>query len=239
MIRDHMRIWLLRPGFTIQQFGKLPGWLDETDERSAAEQLGARWRPIEQAFRLEGSALYGDGHAYEVLGAIHLRNELVMLCENEMVVVVQSNAAGAATEDRSFEVSRIELRCEAQRWKLRSSQVSEPAIKEDAMSARFTVYDKVTWQVFGRGLTPEEVHQCAINNVVVRDRETEEEWCREGVDSDMTLFRVRPLACISDDYFEAAMDKAKGLLKYPAWPMPSRMSASRWRSCARRSARRS
>jgi len=111
-----MRIWLLRPGFTIQQFGKLPAWLDETDERSAAEQLGALWRPIVgQVFRLDGSALYSDGHAYEVLGAIHLRNELVMLCENEMVVVVQSDAAGPATEDRSFEVSRIELLCEARR----------------------------------------------------------------------------------------------------------------------------
>ena len=81
------------------------------------------------------------------------------------------------------------------------------------MSAKFTVYDKVTWQVFGRGLTPEEVHQCAIDNVLVRDYETEAEWERDGVESDLTLFRVRPLAVIPDDCFEAAMDKAKGLSK--------------------------
>ena len=46
-IRDPMRIWLLRPGFTLAQFGGLPAWLDETDERPGAEQLGARWRPVE------------------------------------------------------------------------------------------------------------------------------------------------------------------------------------------------
>ena len=105
MIRDHMRIWLLRPGFELRPFGKLLSWLDETDERSAAEQLGERWRPIVKAFRLEGSALYGDGQAHELLGAIHLPRELVMLFENDLVAIVQS--------DRSFEVSRIELRCEA------------------------------------------------------------------------------------------------------------------------------
>ena len=36
------------------------------------------------------------------------------------------------------------------------------------MSAKFTVYDKVTWQVFGRG-EQDEVHQCPIGNVLVRD----------------------------------------------------------------------
>jgi hypothetical protein len=101
MIKDRMRVWLLRPGFTLTQFGKLPRWLDETDARPAAEQLGARWRPVEAAFRLEGSALCGDGISHELLGAIHLPRELVMLFEGDLVAIVQS--------DRSFSVSRIEL----------------------------------------------------------------------------------------------------------------------------------
>jgi hypothetical protein len=100
MVKDHMRVWLLRPRFTLEQFGKLPAYLDETDARPAAEQLVERWQPIEGAFRLEGSALCGDGQAHELLGAIHLRYELVMLFENDLVAIVQS--------DRSFEVNRIE-----------------------------------------------------------------------------------------------------------------------------------
>jgi hypothetical protein len=104
MIRDHMRIWLLRPGSTLEQFGELPSWLDETDVRDAVNQLGERWRPIdEEGFNMERSALHGNG-AHEVLGAIHLRHELVMVFEDEPVAVVQS--------DKSFEVSRIDLQVE-------------------------------------------------------------------------------------------------------------------------------
>jgi hypothetical protein len=102
MIRDHTRIWLLRPGFTLEQFGELPSYLDETDERPAVEQFGKRWCPIDELFWLDGSALHSNGGVHEVLGAIHLRHELVMVFEDELVAVVQS--------DRSMEVSRITLR---------------------------------------------------------------------------------------------------------------------------------
>ena len=105
MIRHHMRIWLLRPGFTLEQFGELPSWLDETDERPGAKQLGEHWQPIEGAWRIEGSALHGDGHAHELLGAIHLRRELMMLLEDDLVEFVQS--------DRSVEVSRITFEADA------------------------------------------------------------------------------------------------------------------------------
>jgi hypothetical protein len=105
MIRDHMEIWLLRPGFTLEQFGKLPEWLDETDERPGAEQLGERWQPIEGLWRLEGSALHGDGQAHELLGAIHLRCELMMLFEDNLVAFVQS--------DRSLAVARLDFEVDA------------------------------------------------------------------------------------------------------------------------------
>ena len=41
MIRDHMNIWLLRPG--VGGFGDLPTLLDDTDKRGGAEQFGERW----------------------------------------------------------------------------------------------------------------------------------------------------------------------------------------------------
>ena len=99
MIHDHMNIWLLRPG--VGGFGNLPTLLDDTDKRGGAEQFGERWEPLGDAWRLEGSALHGAGSAFELLGAIWLRaaNELVMLFEDGLVAIVQS--------DRSFEVSRI------------------------------------------------------------------------------------------------------------------------------------
>jgi hypothetical protein len=98
MIKDDMNIWFLRPG--VRGFGELPSLLDDTDTRPGAEQFGARWQPIvEQTFRLEGSALHGGGVAHELLGAVRLPNEMVMLFENNLVAIVES--------DRSFKVSRI------------------------------------------------------------------------------------------------------------------------------------
>ena len=103
MIHDHMNIWLLRPG--VGGFGNLPALLDDTDKRGGAEQFGKHWRPIEGTWRLEGSALHGDGGSCELLGAIRLPNELVMIFENNLVAIVKS--------DRTFEVSRIQF---AVRW---------------------------------------------------------------------------------------------------------------------------
>ena len=101
MIHDHMNIWLLRPG--VGGFGDLPTLLDDTDKRGGAEQFGEHWEPIEDAWRLEGSALHGAGRAFELLGAIRLRaaNELVMVFEDGIVAIVQS--------DRAFAVARLDL----------------------------------------------------------------------------------------------------------------------------------
>ena len=97
---DQMRIWLLRPG--VEGFGELPSWFDESAFRSAAEQLGQRWRPIVgHNFRLEGSGLWDRNECHELLGAIHLWNQLVMLFENGLAAIVES--------DRSFEVARLQF----------------------------------------------------------------------------------------------------------------------------------
>ncbi len=97
MIQASMSIWLLRPG--VRGFGELPKLLDETEPRPAAEQFGTHWQPIKAQWRLGGSALHGGGGTHELLGAIRLRNELVMIFENSLIAAVRS--------DRSLEVSRI------------------------------------------------------------------------------------------------------------------------------------
>lgn len=124
MIRNHMRIWLLHPDFTVRQFGELPAWLDETDERGAVEQLGARWQPLEvpremvsvtvtvpvkpehdkdgkekPAFPtiLTYPALRIDERNHLLFGAIHLRHELVMLYEDGIVNIPRSGKFGRVT----------------------------------------------------------------------------------------------------------------------------------------------
>ena len=122
MIRDHMKIWLLHPDFKLASFGKLPEWLDETDERPAVEQLGARWQPLEApremvsvtvwvkvekperdkdgkakpAFPtiLTYPALRLDERNHLLFGAIRLRHELVMLYEDGIVNIPQSAEFG-------------------------------------------------------------------------------------------------------------------------------------------------
>jgi hypothetical protein len=108
MIHDHMNIWLLRPG--VGGFGNLPTLLDDTDKRGGAEQFGERWQPISQPWRLEGSALRGGGHAFELLGAVRLpaANELVLIFEGSFVAIVQSDRALAVAR-LDFEVAWIEL----------------------------------------------------------------------------------------------------------------------------------
>ena len=107
MIHDHMNIWLLRPG--VGGFGDLPTLLDDTDKRGGAEQFGERWQPIDQPWRLEGSALRDGGHAFELLGAIWLRaaNELVMIFENDLVAIEKSDRIEVSRIQ--FEVRWIEL----------------------------------------------------------------------------------------------------------------------------------
>ena len=124
MIHDHMRVWLLRPG--VGDFGDLPSLLDETDPRPGAEQLGQRWQPIEGMFRLEGSALHGDGQVHELLGAIRLRNELLMLFEDQFAAIVQSDRSITASAlDRSITNTsdlNAALRHERERGRLRAGQ---------------------------------------------------------------------------------------------------------------------
>ena len=70
MIQDHTRIWLLRPG--VRELGDVPSYLDETDARPAAEQFSERWRPIDELWRLEGSALHGDGYPGDLTVALRV-----------------------------------------------------------------------------------------------------------------------------------------------------------------------
>jgi hypothetical protein len=99
MIYNHQNLWLLRPG--VSGFSSLPELFDDTDIRPGAEQLGEHWQPIEEKWRLEGSALRGRGRGFELLGAIRLLRELVLIFNGNLVAIVQS--------DRSFAVAQLEF----------------------------------------------------------------------------------------------------------------------------------
>jgi hypothetical protein len=112
MIQDHTRVWLLRPGFTLEQFGQLPDWLDETSDRPGAEQLGMRWQPVEGSwgFRRYNGAdsdakLWNGERGFELLGAVHLRNELLMVFEDDVVAIV---ASSPAYDQPAMQVGRVE-----------------------------------------------------------------------------------------------------------------------------------
>ncbi len=77
---------------------------------------------------------------------------------------------------------------------------------------KYTVFERMTLQVFGRGLTREEALQCARDNATVRNHETEAEFCRNDSVSDLIIFKVRALAAIGDDHFEAEAKKQRLLL---------------------------
>ena len=129
MIHDHMKIWLLYPGFSLEQFGQLPEWLDDTDERRAAEQLGERWQPIEGAWQgvlLPRTTLDSDskntttltypairigGEDHRVLGVIHLRHDIVVLCEGDLVGIVKSEPSWGANSlwNGVWNVGRVAL----------------------------------------------------------------------------------------------------------------------------------
>jgi hypothetical protein len=61
----------------------------------------------------------------------------------------------------------------------------------------YTMFDPMTGQVFGRGLTQEQVRQCVIDNVLVRTPEEEDDDGRG-----MMCFRTRPYALATDEFFE-------------------------------------
>jgi hypothetical protein len=92
MIHDHNNICLFKPG--VAGFSDLPALLDDADKRPGPEQLGGVLQPISGIWRLEDSALHGDGVAHRLLGAIRLvaaANQLVMVFEGGIVAIVQSD----------------------------------------------------------------------------------------------------------------------------------------------------
>ena len=107
MIHNHINVWLLRPG--VRSFGVLPTLLDDTDTRPGAEQLGEKWKPIDRLWRLEGSALRDGSNAFELLGAIRLPRELVMIFEGGFVVIMAGGSRDFTVAWLDFEVASIEL----------------------------------------------------------------------------------------------------------------------------------
>jgi hypothetical protein len=105
VIHDHLNVWLLRPH--VASFSLLPELLDDTDIRSGAEQLGQSWQPIKEHWRLHGSALYGSGGAFELLGAIRLvaANELVLIFEGGLLAIMAGGSRDFTVARMDFEVT--------------------------------------------------------------------------------------------------------------------------------------
>src|SRR5436190_2482904 len=99
-------IWIaLHPAVTLDHLGYLPGFLSETDPRSAAEQFNTNyvyggWRPFKgHRLNADNSLAYpGDPPMYPI-AETQLRDELILLYPSDWVAIIQPN--------RSFEVCRM------------------------------------------------------------------------------------------------------------------------------------
>jgi hypothetical protein len=94
-------MWATLPGVDL---GYLPSFLDESDPRSAREQINANyiggWMEMKgMSMDSHGSLLYpGDPPLFPIAVAV-MRNEKIMLYVGDWVAIVQ--------EDGTFEVARI------------------------------------------------------------------------------------------------------------------------------------
>jgi hypothetical protein len=98
---------MLHPKMTQEHLGLLPGFLDESDPRSAREQFnenyahGGGWNPFEGFKMLDGYALkYPGDPAHKPLAKAKFRDELILYYQYSWVVVMQP--------DGSWEVTRMD-----------------------------------------------------------------------------------------------------------------------------------
>lgn len=103
-----MMIFIPRhPRATLQDMGFIPGMLSEFDPRPAKEQLdsgyqhGGGWFPFEK-FKMDNkeNLIYPDDPPQRPIAELRLRNERIVLYENDWVAIIQS--------DGSFEVCRMD-----------------------------------------------------------------------------------------------------------------------------------
>ena len=96
---------LLHPNMTPEALGYLPGWLDDNDERGAAEQLDGHYAPyggfaqfpMDGFTVLDGLALKSPGDpVLRPLAVCRLRDEVVCFYPAEIVAVFQPDGSYVA-----------------------------------------------------------------------------------------------------------------------------------------------
>jgi len=104
-----MMIWQVRPGTHPDLLGEIPHFVNEADDRPAAEQFddnyahGGGWRPMEKwELDPDGCAITypGGDPPLKPLAFATLRDELILVYPHAWVVIVQN--------DGTFEVSRMD-----------------------------------------------------------------------------------------------------------------------------------
>lgn len=93
----------LRPNFPAEQLGELPSFFDESDPRSAIEQINAKyqsgWFPM-SGLTMNGFVLHYPGDPpFRPAAMARFRNEIILLYDCDIVAVVQ--------RDGSFEAARL------------------------------------------------------------------------------------------------------------------------------------
>jgi len=104
--RGGLKWKFLHPKMTMDHLGYIPGWLHETDKRSAREQIDSGyafggWSPF-NGFTLQddNTLTYPGDPPMKPLAEAKLRDELIVFYPHSWVGIIQP--------DRSFEVARID-----------------------------------------------------------------------------------------------------------------------------------
>lgn len=96
----------LHPQATHDHIGDIPLWLNETDPRSAKEQLnagyrhGGGWNPM-RGLTMKGTTLWYPGDPpFKAIARMNLREEMILVYEHSIFAIVQ--------RDGSFEAARMD-----------------------------------------------------------------------------------------------------------------------------------
>lgn len=101
-----MKVQLLHPRATLEMFGQIPRWLNETNPAPAAKQLDQNypfggWQPFAGAkLNKDLSFSYPGDPPQPALGIIYFREERVVFYPYSWVGIIQSDGA--------FELARLD-----------------------------------------------------------------------------------------------------------------------------------
>lgn len=97
----------MMPGYCMTDLGYIPGFLDESDPRPAAEQIeenysyGGGWNPMKRWERVGETGIKYPGDSKPALwGKAEFRDEMIYVYDSGWTMIVQ--------KDGTFEVARLD-----------------------------------------------------------------------------------------------------------------------------------